>query len=59
MCLLVSDDEHVVHDVEPIEAAIELQEPPPPDISQLCKETFSKTAEYLKGELTCRPKLYN
>jgi hypothetical protein len=26
-------------------------EPPPQDVVELCRETFKKTAEYLKGEL--------
>lgn len=26
-------------------------EPPPPDVVELCRETFQKTSEYLKGEL--------
>ena len=34
-----------------VETATEAKEPPPPDISQLCAETFRKTAEYLEGEL--------
>ena len=34
-----------------METATEAKEPPPPDISQLCAETFRTTAEYLEGEL--------
>ncbi|KAJ8318017.1 hypothetical protein KUTeg_003108, partial [Tegillarca granosa] len=36
---------------ESIEPAQEVKEPPPPDVIQLCRETFLKTAEYLRGEL--------
>ncbi len=39
-----------VHDVH-VETATEAKEPPPPDISQLCTDTFRKTADYLEGEL--------
>ncbi|CAL1529847.1 unnamed protein product, partial [Lymnaea stagnalis] len=28
-----------------------LTAPPPPDVVELCRETFQKTAEYLRGEL--------
>ena len=27
------------------------REAPPPDVVELCRETFQKTSEYLKGEL--------
>ena len=38
----------------PLDAATEATEPAPPDITQLCRETFAKTADYLNGELTCK-----
>ena len=38
----------------PVDSATELVEPPPPDITDMCRETFTKTSEYLKGELTCK-----
>jgi hypothetical protein len=31
--------------------ANEIKEPPPQDVVELCRETFKKTSEYLKGEL--------
>lgn len=31
--------------------ANEMKEPPPQDVVELCRETFKKTSEYLKGEL--------
>ncbi|XP_048763903.2 biogenesis of lysosome-related organelles complex 1 subunit 2-like isoform X2 [Ostrea edulis] len=34
-----------------VEVGEELKEPPPPDVVQLCRETFQKSAEYLHGEL--------
>ena len=34
-----------------VETAVEVMEPPPPDITQLCRDTFHKTADYLTGEL--------
>jgi len=34
-----------------VEPAQEAKEPPPPDVVELCKETFQKTAEYLRGEM--------
>ncbi|KAK2170477.1 hypothetical protein NP493_1151g00118 [Ridgeia piscesae] len=34
-----------------VETAVEVKEPPPPDITQLCRDTFHKTADYLTGEL--------
>lgn len=34
-----------------VEVAVEVKEPPPPDVVQLCRETFQKSAEYLHGEL--------
>ncbi|XP_011454403.1 biogenesis of lysosome-related organelles complex 1 subunit 2-like isoform X2 [Crassostrea angulata] len=34
-----------------VEVAEEVKEPPPPDVVQLCRETFQKSAEYLHGEL--------
>ena len=36
-----------------IETGTEILEPPPPDVTELCRDTFTKTSEYLKGELTC------
>ncbi|OWF40352.1 biogenesis of lysosome-related organelles complex 1 subunit 2-like [Mizuhopecten yessoensis] len=39
-------------DQEPVvETASEAKEPPPPDVVHLCRETFQKTAEYLRGEM--------
>jgi len=35
------------------ESAAEVREPPPPDVTQLCRDTFHKTAEYINGELVC------
>ena len=37
-----------------VETATEAREPPPPDIADLCRETFRKTAEYMQGELACK-----
>ena len=34
-----------------VDPASEVKEPPPPDVTQLCRDTFHKTAEYLHGEL--------
>lgn len=34
-----------------METAVEVKEPPPPDITQLCRDAFHKTADYLTGEL--------
>merc|ERR1712150_134931 len=42
----------------PVDAAVEVREPPPPDIQELCRNTFSKTSEYLKGELVCTAEDY-
>ena len=36
-----------------VETATEAKEPPPPDVTSLCRETFHKTGEYLSGELAC------
>lgn len=40
-------DSHMIE----VEVAEEVKEPPPPDVVQLCRETFQKSAEYLHGEL--------
>lgn len=32
---------------------------PPTDVVELCKETFQKTAEYLRGELDGKSKTVN
>ena len=40
-----------MEEAKPIEVAAEVKEPPPPDITQLCQDTFQKTSEYLRGEL--------
>ena len=37
-----------------VETAVEVKEPPPPDITQLCRDAFHKTADYLTGELECK-----
>ncbi|KAL5019421.1 hypothetical protein ScPMuIL_005143 [Solemya velum] len=34
-----------------VETATEAKEPAPPDVIQLCSDTFQKTAEYMQGEL--------
>ncbi|KAL4239341.1 biogenesis of lysosome-related organelles complex 1 subunit 2 [Mactra antiquata] len=33
------------------DVGVETNPPPPPDVVELCRETFKKTAEYMKGEL--------
>ena len=43
--------ERVLPIVMDVETAVEVREPPPPDITQLCRETFDKTADYITGEL--------
>ncbi|KAK2160738.1 hypothetical protein LSH36_127g06053 [Paralvinella palmiformis] len=44
--------------VNRIESAAEVREPPPPDVTQLCRDTFHKTAEYINGELVCTAEDY-
>jgi len=34
-----------------VETATEVKEPPPPDVAELCRATFQKTADFLQGEL--------
>jgi len=36
-----------------VEPAVEVKEPPPPDITELCRDTFTKAALYVHGELVC------
>ena len=56
-CAFVSEGEAVVPTAvdsavdTAVETAVEVKEPPPPDITQLCRDTFHKTADYLTGEL--------
>ncbi|ELT93760.1 hypothetical protein CAPTEDRAFT_152254 [Capitella teleta] len=35
-----------------------MKEPPRPDITDLCRDTFTKTADYLHGELVCSSEEY-
>ena len=43
---MISDESRTVRSEQ-----ITQQSEPPPDVVELCKETFQKTAEYLQGEL--------
>ncbi|XP_064626710.1 biogenesis of lysosome-related organelles complex 1 subunit 2-like [Lineus longissimus] len=54
----ITDDSKEIKDPENVDTAVEVKEPPPPDVAELCRDAFEKTVDYLKGDLAATAEDY-